>query len=273
MRITLMISALFFVLAESKAAMATPPDLAKIDRRIAKEPQYQGKPGYLLLVFGPQASHNAWLVLDGETLYVDRHGIGDLTAPECKVKGETDTYYERIFKAGDIMLGGKRYGDLQVIVSSARRGVGEGYQDMPMFRKFLAEQPDGKLYTVAVDVPLEKPLADLRDASPIAARRHFANQYDASGILQFAPKPADASIIHFGGSWTMSPDGEQKLVRGRNEDFALRLGTPGFGPGSFAYIVYDALIPSAARPHLRVEYPGANGERPLVRDHVVEDRC
>src|SRR5262249_48598669 len=32
-----------------------------------------------LLVFGPEAKTRVWLVLDGETLYVDKNGNGDLT--------------------------------------------------------------------------------------------------------------------------------------------------------------------------------------------------
>lgn len=57
-------------------------DLTKIDRRLVKEPAYQTKQvKYCLLVFGPEAAHRVWLVQDGETLYVDRNGNGDLTEP------------------------------------------------------------------------------------------------------------------------------------------------------------------------------------------------
>src|SRR5262245_10706058 len=54
-------------------------DLTKIDRTIAKEPTYKGKPKYCLLVFGPEAKYRVWLVTDDEALYVDRNGKGDLT--------------------------------------------------------------------------------------------------------------------------------------------------------------------------------------------------
>ena len=62
------------------SAAAAGPDLAKIDRTIRKEPAYQTKsPRYCLLVFGPEAKTRVWLVLDGDLLYVDRDGDGDLT--------------------------------------------------------------------------------------------------------------------------------------------------------------------------------------------------
>jgi hypothetical protein len=59
------------------------PDLSKLDRTIRKEPEYQTKsPRYCLLVFGPEARTRVWLVLDGDSLYVDRNGNGDLTEPD-----------------------------------------------------------------------------------------------------------------------------------------------------------------------------------------------
>src|SRR5262245_72361 len=54
-------------------------DLAHIDRKIAKEPQYQNKPKYALAVLGPEARFKVWLVSDGNVLYVDKNGNGDLT--------------------------------------------------------------------------------------------------------------------------------------------------------------------------------------------------
>ena len=73
-------------LAELKAkadavryTITAPIDLTKVDRTIAKEPAYKTKPRYCLLVFGPEPKIRVWLVLDGDVLYVDRNGNGDLT--------------------------------------------------------------------------------------------------------------------------------------------------------------------------------------------------
>jgi hypothetical protein len=60
-------------------------DLSKIERTIAREPAYQGKPKYGLLLFGPEAKVRMWLVVDGDTLYLDRQGNGDLTACGCRI--------------------------------------------------------------------------------------------------------------------------------------------------------------------------------------------
>src|SRR3954447_17350564 len=62
-------------------------DLAKLDRTILKEPTYKDKPRYCLLVFGKEARTRTWLVVDGQTVYLDRDGHGDLTEAGERVSG------------------------------------------------------------------------------------------------------------------------------------------------------------------------------------------
>src|ERR1700724_3146257 len=95
MRVISFLSAL--VLASGASASAWAADLTKIDRTIAKEPAYKSKPKYCLLVFGPEAKSRVWLVLDGDVLYVDRNGNGDLTE-----KGERVPGNRRFFEVGKI---------------------------------------------------------------------------------------------------------------------------------------------------------------------------
>src|SRR5262245_2244587 len=75
------------LLASGAAGTALGADLTRIDRTIQKQPAYQGKPQYCLLVFGPEAKTRVWLVRDGEILYVDRNRNGDLTAKGNAVTG------------------------------------------------------------------------------------------------------------------------------------------------------------------------------------------
>src|SRR5262245_58107461 len=60
-------------------------DPTKPDRTIAREPAYQSRsPRYCLLVFGSEQPTRVWLVGDGDRLFVDRNGNGDLTdVNEC----------------------------------------------------------------------------------------------------------------------------------------------------------------------------------------------
>jgi hypothetical protein len=59
-------------------------DLSKVERTLAKEPAYQGKPKYCLLVFGPEAKTRVWLVLDGDKLHAS-NSEGDLTGAGSRV--------------------------------------------------------------------------------------------------------------------------------------------------------------------------------------------
>src|SRR5207245_8714637 len=111
--------------------VATPlsaADLAKIDRKIAKEPAYRTKPKYCLLVFGPEAKTRVWLVQDGDTLYVDRNGNGDLTEPGAKVAAEKRDGAdegEYTFKVGDIRDGKRIHKELTVSVAKIDYRAGE----------------------------------------------------------------------------------------------------------------------------------------------------
>jgi hypothetical protein len=60
--------------------------LKTIPRTVGKEPTYQFSPRYALLAFGSRATFRVWLAFDGDTLYVDWNGNGDLTEPGKHLK-------------------------------------------------------------------------------------------------------------------------------------------------------------------------------------------
>src|SRR5436309_9073053 len=110
MKASTLLAAVLLVAARAPAA-----DLAKIPRTIAKEPAYQtSTPKYCLLVFGLDAKTRVWLVQDGDTLFVDRNGSGDLTedGKRVKLKQQDDSY--RSFEAGDLTIGGLTHTGLSV---------------------------------------------------------------------------------------------------------------------------------------------------------------
>src|ERR1044072_4019914 len=76
-----------WIMIQSVALAAV--DLRTIDRTILKEPAYRtAQPKYCLAVFGPKAEARVWMVLDGDTLFVDRNGNRHLTEAADKVKGD-----------------------------------------------------------------------------------------------------------------------------------------------------------------------------------------
>src|SRR5437773_2403311 len=103
------------------APLAQATDLAKIERKIAKEPAYQTKtPKYCLLVFGLEAKTRVWLVQDGDSLYVDKSGNGDLTGAGKRVtlKQQGDSF--RSFEIGDLTIDGLTHTGLSVMQMTAR---------------------------------------------------------------------------------------------------------------------------------------------------------
>src|SRR5207249_117428 len=108
------------------APLAQADDLATIERKIAKEPAYQTKtPKYCLLVFGLDAKTRVWLVQDGDTLYVDRSGNGDLTGEgkRIKVKQQSDSY--RSFEVGDLTIDGLTHKGISVTqMKASKEAVG-----------------------------------------------------------------------------------------------------------------------------------------------------
>ena len=181
-------------------------DLSKVDRSIGKEPGYSGNPEYCLMVFGPDARTKVWLVLDGDRLYVSRHADGNLTDPGDAIQAAKEDV-QQTFKVGDVVASPDGKAHAQVLVL-----------------KF-----GGSLY---VDATLDG--------------RHQSAGNDANGALKFAPTPADAPVIHFGGPLTLRPDSSH-LHRGDAKPLYVMIGTPGLGAGTFASLQYDT-IPATAYP-------------------------
>ncbi|MBO0697590.1 MAG: hypothetical protein J2P46_04285, partial [Zavarzinella sp.] len=135
-------------------------DLAKIDRAIAKQPAYQTKaPRYCLLVFGPEAKSRVWLVLDGDAVYVDRNGNGDLTDPGERVpmpplKASKHPLFqeEREVELGDIREGDRTHTGLALEQVRARRDVQPKDRDQREFVRQARDLPDGFMYYVRVSV-------------------------------------------------------------------------------------------------------------------------
>ena len=179
--------------------LAEPP---RIDRSIGKEPAYQTKqPRYALLAFGPEGKDRVWLAWDGDTLYCDRNGNGDLTDPGEKVAakkpkpGIPQEEGSFDFEIGELTIGGRTHKGLGVSI-----GRLSYYQ-----RSSIAKRPDVKAGTR--EGP-ERPgsYCRARGGGPRPQGRWgrrtaivFGRVLRPEWALQFAAKPADAPIIHFGG--------------------------------------------------------------------------
>jgi hypothetical protein len=229
-------------------------DMASVDRTIKKEPVYQSKtPRYALLVFSPDGRDRVWLVHDGDTLYVDRNGDGDLTDAADKVtaKGRTPVGgYE--FTAGELRIGGRAHKGLTVH-SVPLLKASEGFEKPPNAKAALAGDPSAHIYLVSVE--LDTP--GMKGMGTGGRVMRLAGFVDVAGALLFADKPATAPIIHFDGPLQITFHGKKaKLMLERDNDVMTVVGTPGVGPGTLAMLAYEDTIPAQAVPHLKIEFPG-----------------
>jgi hypothetical protein len=245
-------------------------NLAHIDRTIGKEPQYQSSPKYALAVFGPEAAFKVWLVLDGEVLYADKNGDGDLTDASERFCREKDEHGRPVFNVGDITLGGQLYARLEVRTAIKLRDQAAAYGCLPDFQTLIAADPEAPGYALSIDVPLSRPFHDEKGRR-VTSVRHYVNFADANGILQFGNSSAQAPLFHFGGPWAVWPREGQKFVLGRAEEFTALIGTPGYGPGTLA-VIQHSIVSARAQPVLDAEFRDKNG-RVVAARLVLEGRC
>jgi hypothetical protein len=243
-------------------------DLMHIDRKIAKEPAYKSKPKYCLLVFGPEAKTRVWLVQDGDTMYVDRNGNGDLTEAGKKVtadKGDGTDDGEYTFTVGDIRDGTRLHKALSVEVEKLDSLAAKDEQV-----KALLANPNARRYHISIQIEMPG-----WNGAGVGGRvRQHPNYVDDQGLLQFADRAKDAPIIHFGGPWHITLFGRHRLTTGRETDVVLGVGTPGVGPGSTAYIDYAGVIPETVYPTVEITYPPKRPGGPQVRErYELKRRC
>lgn len=235
-------------------------DLGAIDRSIGKEPAYQSKnPEYCLLVFGLEAKTRVWVVLDGDVLYLDRNGNGNLTDPGERIaprevlrrpEGRVDVELMRIFElvgwappAPPILTCGPEVNWFYLFQLVPR----DDYHERDWV-KFYQEKP----FDFAVTT---------RTKCAERAR------------LGFGQRPQDAPVLHFDGprSLSLSERWPMTFRRGEITHLAVELTTPGLN----AVVKTDHHeIPPEIHPVAEIAFPpAAPGEEPARLRVELKERC
>jgi hypothetical protein len=251
---------------------ATAADLGKIDRRIRKEPVYASKsPRYVLVVLGPEAKDHVWLVKDGNVLYVDRNGNGDLTEAGEKVlaKEGSSTSDFSTFQVDQLTIGGKTHYRLNVTFGPLKRLMFGENAKRPEAQAVLKKDPQAE---ILVSLTLDVTAPHFKSKGRVLMA---TGGFDLNGPLVPATKAGDAPIIHFGGPLQITfGDRRPILRRNRSTELMLVVGTPGLGSGTFCAIGYDNTIPDAAHPRCEMVFPPAKtGESPVRQLYELKQRC
>ena len=174
-------------------------ELAQLERSIQKEPTYEsGLAKYCLLVIGQKAKHRVWLAVDGNTLYLDRNGNGDLT-DDIKTLAGRETGWVQL---GDIGTDEGVYGRLRV--SRSTDGT---------FKLRINTPNRGGQY-VGFSKAIRPTLGDTLDDAPII---HLGGPMTLGQYGPVQEIPRD----HEGVSYRVS-------------SLKLMIGTAGVGAGTFA---------------------------------------
>ncbi len=250
----------------------TAADLATFDRRIKKEPAYASKsPRYVLLVLGQQAKDRVWLVKDGNVLYVDRNGNGDLTEPAKKLAakkgGSSEDGYS--FELDELTIGGKTHYRLSLYFCPLKKMMFGQYAERPDAQAILKKDPQTELLA---SLRLDVRAPHLKSSGHVMI---MAGGFDVNGPLIPAKKAAEAPIVHMGGPLAVTfNDRRPALRRNRETEFTLVAGTPGLGAGTFAAIGYDETIPASAHPKCEILFPAPkSGADPVKKLIELKERC
>ena len=219
--------------------VADPPtvDLTKIDRTIAKEPKYANVPRYALLAFGTRADLKVWLVVDGDKLYVDRDGDGDLTDPDEAISNSGQ--YSPTF-----------------VVDSLKSRSGAEYSNL----RVTKYQSDFNLTVNVVGKGVQTLRPNAGRRPDFAATAKEAPIVHLDGPLTIAQYKEDRVISR-----------SEQSLRNTDRRRALRivLGTQGVGSGTFA-VFHCKVCDQHGSLQAEYEYPTAGGSSVTQTDALLK---
>jgi len=263
MRITLAVIIILCLNTMIPAHDGQPPvDLSKLERQILKEPRYRTKtPRYCLMVFGIEATAKVWMVQDGDVLFVDTNGNGDLTQP-----GKWFKKRDGVFLVPFIKVNGLTHTNLIVFDKPASKDTPNIGTDWYRIRQ---SDPKPRIWNVSIKT--ERSTKDLRH---LPRHIEYMVNGDSRGMLLFGKSVKDAPILHFDGDYSLTlQDSIQTLSSGGRSKVQIGVGCHGVGPGTFSFILYKDVIPSNAHPVIEIAYPTKPGELAFKRKYELKHLC
>jgi hypothetical protein len=199
------------------------------------------------LVFGSADKTPIWLVEDGDTLYIDRNGDGDLTEAGKAIGPREDHH-----GAAGIDANGRPVPFRELSYWIGNIGpAGRGQHARFELTRFQ-QGADPPTYV----------LSGLVNGT--------SKEYAGWGLM-LASSPDRAPILHFGGLLLAEAFSLDHLKIGKPEqELFVRLYTPGVGPNSTVSLGHDA-VPANVQPTAEIVWPG--GSVPTKSVVTLSERC
>lgn len=227
-------------------------------------------PRYCLLTFpaGGGNRQTVLIVVDGNRLYIDKDSDGDLTnSGECVVSTREEWQSDRDhqFTIDEIRVGDRIHRALQIHVQPLEN-YDRGDQQI---RGVLEMEPAADSYTLQAEIQDDRFQGLFSDGRVIA----IAGFQDTDGVLQFGEDLKTAPTINFSGELEIRLFGETKLRPGAEVEITTSVGTCGIGPGTFASIGYDGVIPESAFPRLSFQVNAGEIGKLETTTYELSHRC
>ncbi len=231
--------------------------------KLAREPVYQSKaPKYALLTFGTEARLRVWLVLDGDTLHVDRNANGDLTEP-----GERLTCAKRLPEDGLPLQVFHQFTEVDVIGPEGK----SPYRSLRVIHTLPNKDfvPKTKAEKQAKEEFDQNP-----DPTPVNVSILIEGKYRQSGSVAFADRPRDASVIPFDSQLGMDLLRKPILVRGGPATVLYAwVGTRVAGQDTVVQVHHDQ-VPLDIHPVVEIDFPPKNpAAKPIRVTYFLNKRC
>ncbi|QDT56134.1 hypothetical protein Pan44_41850 [Caulifigura coniformis] len=217
--------------------------LTKLDRTIVREPKYENRPRYTLLVFGDRAQQLIWMVEDGQILYIDRNANRDLT-------DDGPIQATNLNKPGLVSSRLR----LQYVLTEFGTADSFLHKDFSLHRwNNDAESQDSYGLSLSVD-----------GAVPM-----YSGWFNAF----WAATPKEAPVFHFAAPLTPHLLRSKEFVIGRPLDrLSICFANIGLEKADATRLSIDSL-PAGVTFEVDIDWPVAQGSKPLKTRHTIHERC
>ena len=227
-------------------------------------------PRFCLLNFpaGDGKQQAVLIVADGDRLYVDKNSDGDLTNDGegvLSTRQDWESERDHLFTIDEIQVGDRVHKNIRINI----RPLEKYDRDDQQIKEVLKFEPDADCYQLWTEIQDDRFQGKGRDGRVI----FFAGIQNTDGVLQFGKNLESAPTINLCGALEIRLRAETKLRPGGEFEIRTVVGTPGNGPGAFASIGYENVIPAFMHPRMSLRVKVAEQGKMEATTYELSERC